>query len=376
MPTRVNNSIADGALSTSDEHILGPPPDLPWTSIIDALPDCISVHSGSGQIVWANTKLCDVYCKPLSELKDLNCGQVFHGEGPACPHAQVLATGEAVHLAQDVHLSGRELSVALEPLFDGRGKTCGFMRVMRDVTGERHAQEELKKAERFATLGQLLSAVAHDVGTPLNVISGYAEFLLMRTKPEGQGYKELSAILDQTRRIAAVFGQALDLARPPQGRTDAIEIKALLTDSLDLIGHHLRRADVKASLTCSITPPLIYGEAPQLRQAFFNLLMNAGQRVGSGGMLQVAINEAPDMPGFLGLTLVGADASGVAHDFSRSFGSFLAPQGEGEAAGIGIGLYLARKILEEAGAKIDSTGVGEPGAGLTIYFPVKPEGRA
>ena len=373
MPT-INNSIADAALSTSDEPLLGLPPDLGWTSIIDALPDCISIHSESGQILWVNRKLCDVYGKPLSELKGLDCRQVFHGNDPACPHEQVLATGEAVQLAQDVHVSGRELSVALEPLFDGRGKTCGFMRVMRDVTREHHALEQLRSAERFATLGQLLSGVAHDVGTPLNVISGYAEFLLMRTKPDGQGYKELSAILDQTRRIAAVFGQALDLARPAQGRTDAIEIKALLTDSLDLVGHHLRRADVKASLTCRISPPLIYGEAPQLRQAFFNLLLNAGQRVGSGGRLQVAINEAPDMPGFLGLTLLGADAGGVAHDFSQSFGSFFASQSEGEVAG--IGLYLARKILDEAGAKIVSTAMGEQGPGLTIYFPVKPEGRA
>src|SRR4029453_8016189 len=119
------------------------------------------------------------------------------------------------------------------------------IRLMREDTSERRMNAQLRQAERFATLGQLLSGVAHDVGTPLNVISGYAEFLLMRTKPEGQGYKELNAILEQTRRIASVISQALDLSRVSQGRVDAIEIKALLSDSLVLVGHFLRRADVK-----------------------------------------------------------------------------------------------------------------------------------
>ena len=373
MPTSVNNSNADQGPPGSEKATPDTLTDSPWTSILDAIPEGISVHSASGEILWANEKVCRLYGKPLSELKGLSCCQVFQ-DSPACPHEQVLAAGTAAQLVGDVRVSGRNLSVTFEPMFDERNNTRGFIRVMRDVTSERHAQERLLKAERFATLGQLLSGVAHDVGTPLNVISGYAEFLLMRTKPEGQGHKELSAILDQTRRITAMFGQALDLARPAQGRTDAIEIKALLADSLDLIGHHLRKADVKATLTCTIIPPLVYGEAQQLRQAFFNLLLNAGQQVGAGGRLQIVIDEAADVPEFLGLALFGTEASGAGHDFSRSFAAFFAAQSETETTG--IGLYLSRRILDEAGAKIAFTEAGEQGIGLIIYLPVNAGGRA
>ncbi len=373
MPTSINNSNADHPLPGSEKGTLGRLTDSPWTSILDAIPEGISVHSASGEILWANGRLCRLYGKPLSELKGLSCCQVFQ-DSPACPHEKVLAAGTAVQLVGEVHVSGRNLSVTFAPIFDERNNTCGFMRLMRDITGERRAQAQLLKAERFATLGQLLSGVAHDVGTPLNVISGYAEFLLMRTKPEGQGYKELSAILDQTRRIASMFGQALDLARPAQGRSDAIEIKALLADSLDLIGHHLRKADVKAGLTCRIIPPLVYGEAQQLRQAFFNLLLNAGQQVGAGGHLQVVIDEVTGVPGFLGLALFGTEASGAGHDFSRSFAAFFAAQSETETTG--IGLYLGRRILDEAGARITFTEAGEQGVGLIIYLPVNAGGRA
>lgn len=375
MPSGANNSKADGAPSPIEKGILDAPTDSLWTSILNAVSEGVSVHSVSGEILWANRKLCDIYDKPLAELKGSTCHDFFHVDGPACPHEEVLASGAAVRLNGQVGVSGRSLSVTVEPLVDEANKTYGFMRVMRDVTGERRAREQILNAERFASLGQVFSGVAHDVGTPLNVISGYAEYLLMRTEPTGQGFKELSAILDQTRRITAMFGQALDLARLPQGRTGAIEIRALLADSLDLVGRHFRKAGVKAVFTCRMVPPLIYGEAPQLRQAFFNLLLNAGQQVGTGGGLQLVVDEVLDMPGFLAVTLFGNEARGVGHDFSRSFAGFISGRSALEEVS-GIGLCLAREILDEAGATIGSTEAGEQGVGLMIYLPLNAGSRA
>jgi nitrogen-specific signal transduction histidine kinase len=368
MPTRGNNSVA---LPATDKAFLEPSPDSVWSSVFNALPDCISIHSVDGQILWANNKLCDLYGKSLTELQDLSCEEAFQQSGLACPHTHVVSTGVGAQLGEKVVISDKTFSVRFEPLCDDSGRTRGFIRLMRDDTSERRMNSQLRQAERFATLGQLLSGVAHDVGTPLNVISGYAEFLLMRTKPEGQGYKELNAILEQTRRIASVISQALDLSRVSQGRVDAIEIKALLSDSLVLVGHFLRRADVKGSITCRTTPPLIYGEAPQLRQAFFNLLVNAAQQVGGGGRLNVEIEEKQQVSGFVGFTIEGTEATGTTHDFSGSMGSFLSEE-QGET--LGIGLYLTKTILDEAGAKITFTS-GENDKGLTVYLPIKPPVR-
>jgi len=364
MSTRGNNSIA---LPAKDE-LTGQLSEPFWSSVLDALPDYISIHSASGQILWANSKLCDLHGKSLRELQDLTCDDVFHQSGITCPHTHVVDAGQEVQLKEGVFVNDKVLTVTLLPLFDDQGKSRGFIRLMRDDTSERRANAQLREAERFATLGQLLSGVAHDVGTPLNVISGYAEFLLMRTKPDGPGYKELTAILEQTRRIAAVFGEALNLSRPPQGRLDAIEIKALLSDSLVLVGHHLRRANVKASITCRMTPPLIYGEAAQLRQALFNVLVNAAQQVGGGGRLHIVIEQGNEMSGFIGLTFEGADANEKPHDFSQSLAAFISGIEDQPA---GIGLYLAKSILEEAGAKIALT-TGEHGKTLTVYLPIKP----
>src|SRR5262249_1080458 len=152
--------------------------------------------------------------------------------------------------------------------------------------------------------------IAHDVGTPLNIISGYAEYLLMRTKAEETGRKELTAILEQTRRVAEYIRIMLDMARPSQGRGDAMEFKGFLGDSLELMGSHLRKAGVRVTLSCKSTPPVIYGDGPRLRQAFFNLILNAGRRVGAGGQLELNIEQSPDLPGYITVMLTGADREG------------------------------------------------------------------
>jgi PAS domain S-box-containing protein len=370
MPTRVNNTKLDRGSASSGSTIPDAQIDLQWSWIFDRLPEAISIHTLSGEIAWANKELCDLYQKPLSELKGLSYSEVFHEPG-LYPHEQVLSTGQSVRMGNDLNVSGKIFSVTLEPLFDESNQQCGFVRVMRDVTGERYAQEQLIKAERYATFGKLFSAVAHDVGTPLNVISGYAEFLLMRKNSEEQGYKELRSILDQTRRIAAMLGQALEMSRPRQARTSAVDLNTLVTESLTLVGHHLRNGEVIAGITCTIANPLIYGEASQLKQAFFNLLLNAGEGVGAGGRLQVVIDQTAEMPGFLRLDLLGTDKAGAEHDFSVSLGGSLTNKGGNQMTG--IGMHLARNILVEAGARICFSSGSEEGLGLVIYLPKTSE---
>lgn len=344
-----------------------------WISVFDTLSNAISVHDETGEIAWANKALRKLYSKSLSELRGLSCQQVFHVDDSHCTHEKVLATGTVLQLDSEVVVSGRVFSVTIEPLLDERSKTCGFVRVMNDLTAERQARDQLLQVERFATLGQLFSGLAHDVGTPLNIISGYSEFLLMRTQPDNPGHKELSAILHQTRRIAALFEEALDLARLPNGRTGAIDIESLLAGSLNLVEHHLRKAGVKARLTCRIITPLIYGEASQFRQAFFNLLMNAGRRVEDGGNLNVVIDQPPNMPEFLAVELWGTDASAGGHDFSHSLATlFGAPS---EVVKSGLGLSLAKDILDKAGARITFGEPRENSVPLVIYLPTNSGNR-
>ena len=335
-----------------------------WLTLLDSLDEEISIHSADGRIVYANRCLLESAGGAPAEWLGQRCEDVFP-EG-ACPHEEVLKSKQAVAIETGVAGSPGGQKVTVVPILGAATEVEGFARIAGRRNGA-PSQDALLKAEHFATLGQMMAGIAHDVGTPLNIISGYAEYLMMRTKPEEIGHKELTAILEQTRRVAEYIRIMLDLARPSQGRVDAIELKGFLGDSIELMGSHLRKASVRVVLACESAPPVIYGDGPRLRQAFFNLLLNAGRRVGAGGQLQLSIEQPAEMPGFIGVRLLGLDREGRSQDFSASFAGFLAAQRNW--GGEDMGLALAKEILDEYGAKVAALPANGHGVALVVYLP-------
>jgi K+-sensing histidine kinase KdpD len=244
---------------------------------------------------------------------------------------------------------------------------------MRDITYKRRTEEQLLKAEHLATLSQMISGLAHDLGTPLNIISGYSEYLLMRTKPEAQGHKELSTILQQTRRIANFIRHMLDLARPVQGRNEPIELKNFISESVDLMSHHFRKADVKVTIEERNPQELLYGNAATLKRAVFNLLLTALGEIGQGGRLEISIDESPYNPDFIMVMFGAMGKDGAGQDLSAVFGGLLS-KNEGEISK-GVGLSLAREVLTEFGAEVDSFAVAERGVPLVVFLPKKAGGQ-
>ncbi|HET8676968.1 MAG TPA: histidine kinase dimerization/phospho-acceptor domain-containing protein [Blastocatellia bacterium] len=335
--------------------------------VFDAIQEGISVHTADGVVLYANARIAEICDKPHDVIVGSRCADLFHIEPHDCPHQDVVESGQRSELKGRQAVGERIYSISCEPIINEAGSLSGYVRLMRDVTERRRAQEELLTTERFATLGQMIFGIAHDVGTPLNIISGYCEYLLMRSKPEDHGHRELSTILQQTRRIADFIKQMLDLARPAQGRADAIGLKGFLTESLDLIGHLLRRENVKASLVFNAEPPLIYSDAPRLRQALFNIFLNVSQRLGKGANLEIMVDESPSDKRLTRISIAGIDREGHGLDFSQSFAGFLDPTQSSEA--IGMGLSLARHILDEIGAKVETTDMQGKGTALVVYIP-------
>lgn len=340
-----------------------------WKAALEAYPDALTVHSSDGTLVFANEKMVRVSNRGRDEMEGKGCAELFHEGEVVCPHEEVLESGKRHSGEKPFKLGGRQFKLVIEPIRNEEGQVAGYMRVMRDVTGAHKLREQLLKAEQLATLGQMVNGLAHDIGTPLNIISGYSEYLLMRSVPEAQGRNEISTILQQTRRIAGYVKQMLDLARPSPIRTDAIDLNDFLADSLDLISHQLRKTDVKASVECLASSPVIYGDASRLRQAFFNLLFNACPKVGAGGSINLMIDRSGDDSEFISVALFGADASGTAHDFSGSLSGLLSP--DCQAVSEELGLTLAREAFDRLSAKIISSDAGSQGMHLVVKLPIR-----
>lgn len=336
--------------------------------VLDAMPDAVTVHSLDGVIRYANAKAADLAGKLPADLVGIKCSDIFHQNSVTCPHENVVSSGRTAQLEMRSKDGSSAFRITVAPVRGPGSALTGYVRVVRDVTERVRAQEALLRAERLATLGQMISGIAHDVGTPLSIISGYAEYLLMRTLPGGPGHKELSTILNQTRRIAEFIGQLLDLARPEQGRVDAIGLKGFLDELLELLGHHLKKAGVRARLLCATKAPVIYGDSPRLRQALFNLVLNASQKVGNGGELELVLEAPAGEDDMVRLAVIGTESGGASHDFSQSLAEFLNP--ERTDGVLGLGLSLTRENLTGLGARVHVVDSGDGKTHLAVELPL------
>jgi len=342
-----------------------------WADVLDSIPAGFSIHSEDSRVLAVNKRLSQIYDRPSNEFLGRTCTDLFHQQLPECPHELILRS--TTQSGFTVVLGTRSYQVTLSPVIDSTGTATGFTRMMTELT-DQTAGKALLKLERAGTLEQMISGIAHDVGTPLGIISGYSEYLLMRSKAGEAGHKELSTILQQTRRIADSIKQMLDLVRPATGRVDAIALKGFLAELIELMGHHLRKAGVKAVVSCSSSPPLIYGDAPKLRRAFFNLVITAIGEVGQGGDLEFVLGDVPGRSDLVNVLLLATNDNGPAPDFEESFAAILGEGVENEL--LAPGLSLTREILEAFRAEIRTVQPQERRAGLSICIPVKSPSKA
>jgi signal transduction histidine kinase len=162
-------------------------------------------------------------------------------------------------------------------------------------------------ASQLATVREIISGIGHDVGTPLNVISGYSEHMLMGTAEGMKGHKELSSIVEQSRRVAQMIRQMLDIVRVPVGvHRQSRPLQTFCDELLQITAYMFRKAHVRCQVEGKVSDHAkVEGDLPLLYQTAFNVLSCAAHAAGSGG--RVTIRPVEGESG-LGLTIHAFDA--------------------------------------------------------------------
>ena len=233
--------------------------------------------------------------------------------------------------------------------------------------------EQLRHADRLSTVGKLASGIAHELGTPLNVIAGHAD-MIERHEVDGDAAVASARVIHQSaERVTAIIRQLLDFARRrgPQRAQHALSVLAAQTFAL------LRTLAEKKRVTVAIDGDEVSVDvdAGQLQQALTNLLVNAIQAVPSGGHVAVRFgreniaprNGAPASEhAFLRVT---DDGPGIeARDLPHVFDPFFTTKDIGE--GTGLGLSVTHGIALDHGGFIDLRSELGHGSTFTIYLPI------
>jgi signal transduction histidine kinase len=252
---------------------------------------------------------------------------------------------------------------------------------LADETEQRLAAgEQLRHADRLSTVGKLASGVAHELGTPLNVVSGRAK-MIVRGQAIGPAVVESAqTIVEQSERMTQIIKQLLGFARRRQPQRKQESLRALAERTLALLRQMAEKAGITFAALDGAPGPIVEVDVSMVEQALTNLVVNAIQAMPTGGSIRVRVGvEAASPPADLGGTqaeyaCVHVEDQGVGmtpDQMAHVFEPFFTTKEVGE--GTGLGLSVAYGIVRDHGGWIGVASEPNQGSRFSIYLPLARE---
>jgi two-component system, NtrC family, sensor histidine kinase HydH len=231
----------------------------------------------------------------------------------------------------------------------------------------KQAQEEARRAERLAALGQLSAGLAHEIRNPLGVIKGSAELLTQKLGAADPLAQELAGyIYTEVNRVSALVGRFLDFARPSQLDLRPVELPPLVERCLKTVSEQGACARVTIEREFAPQLPRVMLDQDLCEQVFTNLFMNACEAMGErGGELQVRIRRAAEENALA--VEVEDSGPGVAPEMKEQiFNPFVTTK----KTGVGLGLAIVSKIVDAHGGTVKLVSAPNRGACFRVTFPI------
>src|SRR5262249_12449316 len=178
------------------------------------------------------------------------------------------------------------LNIAVAPLISRNMEQIGRLIIFDDVTDRAELERRLVQADRLSSIGLLAAGVAHEVNTPLAVISTYAQMLAKQVADDDQKSKLLEKIAKQTFRASEIVNSLLNFSRTSTTEFGEVNVNKVIQETLSLLEHQMQKAGLEVRTSLDQSAPLINGNPGKLQQVFLNLFINARDAMSPGGVLE------------------------------------------------------------------------------------------
>src|SRR6202521_2700989 len=263
----------------------------------------------------------------------------------------------------------RTVNVAIAPLVTRTFQVIGRLVIMDDITERVELECLLPQADTLSSIGLLAAGVAHEVNTPLAVISSYTQMLAKQLQGDPQKAGLLEKITKQTFRASEIVNNLLNFSRTSGTELTEISLNKVIADTLALLEHQFKVAHIQVQSELYENLPLIQGNSGRLQQVFLNLFLNAKDAMSSGGVLNVAT-----LNGEFVSVRVSDTGSGIAQEhIQRIYDPFFSTKNspeEGQNRGTGLVLSVTYGIIQEHAGNIRVESRPGEGTTFTLDFPL------
>jgi signal transduction histidine kinase len=347
--------------------------------ILDNIPTGVLALSAAGRITAVNQALRE-------RLPPTAVGASLP---EAFPHAPATMVGRLASLVEGACSAERVLSLHGEPLplFGEAGQyrihavplerhdpEVRVLLVVEDLSNLHALESQLLRAEKLATVGILAAGIAHEIGTPLGVVRGRAEYVLGKLGAQHPQAAGVQVIIEQIDRVSRTIRQLLDFSRVQPVAVKGVALGPLLRGAQELLHGEAERRKVKVEVEVPEGLPALSADPDQLQQVVLNLALNACDACEPGGTVRIAAQvEGPGEPGvWSGVRVtVRDDGCGIPPEsLNRVFDPFFTTKKRGQ--GTGLGLTMVAQIVRNHGGRVELE--SEPGQGtcVTLWWPATP----
>jgi two-component system NtrC family sensor kinase len=251
-------------------------------------------------------------------------------------------------------------------------------KIQQEMQARIAALEQLRHADRLRSVGRLASGVAHELGTPLNVISGRAGLIATDESVSEEVISNAETISGQCQRMTLIIRQLLDFARRSAPKLKPSDLNKIISQTTELIKPLALKQQVRIDISGLEFPAIVMADSGQIEQVLTNLFTNAIQAMPEGGRAWVQIGKAHAKPlqghngekGEYFVIRVQDEGAGVSpNDLPHIFDPFFTTKDTGE--GTGLGLSIAHGIVQEHGGWIEASSELGHGSTFSVYLPAE-----
>ena len=276
-----------------------------------------------------------------------------------------LVNGNSNGKAKSNGSGAHTLNLAIAPLVAKDLQQIGRLIIFDDVTDRDELERQLVQADKLSSIGLLAAGVAHEVNTPLAVISTYAQMLAKQISEDEQKSKLLDKIAKQTFRASEIVNSLLNFSRTSTTEFVELDVAKVIQETLNLLDHQLRKSAIEVKLDAEPGLPPVKGNAGKLQQVFLNLFLNARDAMETGGTLAIHVWSEE---GFARIDVADSGQGIQPENLARIYDPFFTTKAARK--GTGLGLSVTYGILKEHGGTIEVESRWGAGSRFRVDLPL------